>query len=126
MAYRVLVVAILAAHFGFLGYVVAGGFLAWRRPVAFWPHLAACAWAVLVVFRPTTCPLTTAEDWARQRAGQPPLSSGFIDRYVEGALYPARYAVAAQAVAALVVAVSWAGAYLVSARRRGSRRAPRG
>lgn len=126
MAYRALVVAILAAHFGFLGYVVAGGFLAWRRPAACWPHLAACAWAVLVVLRPTTCPLTAAEDWARQRAGQPPLTSGFIDRYVEGVLYPARYTAAVRALAALVVLVSWVGAGVVTARRRGSRRAPGG
>src|SRR5689334_12309705 len=90
MTYRTLVSVILVVHFGYLAYVLFGGFLAWRWPRAFWPHLAAAAWGVSVVTLPLTCPLTMAENWARQRAGEQP-SPGFIDHYIEGVLYPARY-----------------------------------
>jgi len=40
------------------------------------------------VFAPN-CPLTYLEDWSRERAGQHRLPHGFIDHYVEGALYAA-------------------------------------
>ena len=108
----VLVTVILVVHFGYLAYVVLGGFLAWRWPRAFWPHLAAAAWGLAVVGIPLTCPLTTAENWARRRAGQSQQTSGFIDRYIEGALYPERYTLALQVLAGILVVGSWAGAYL--------------
>lgn len=112
MGYRALVTVILAAHFVFLGYVVLGGLLVLRWPVAFWPHLLATAWGFLVVTFPLSCPLTTAEDWARRRAGQPGLTDGFIDRYIEGVLYPERYTVALRYLVAAVVLGSWLAAYL--------------
>jgi Protein of Unknown function (DUF2784) len=118
MGYRMLVTAILAVHFAYLGYVVFGGFLAWRWPRAFWPHLVAGLWGVAVVGIPLDCPLTTAEDWARQKAGQAPLTEGFIDRFIEGVLYPERYAVALQIAAGVTVLVSWIGAYLRWRKRR--------
>ncbi|MCV7085292.1 DUF2784 family protein [Mycolicibacter hiberniae] len=43
--YRIAVVLIVAAHLGFLGYVVVGGFLALRRPRTLWLHGVAVAWA---------------------------------------------------------------------------------
>lgn len=107
-----LVTLILVVHFGYLGYVVLGGFLAWRWPRAVWPHLAAAAWGLAVVGIPLTCPLTTAEYWARRRAGQAGETTGFIDRYIEGVLYPERYTVALQVLVGVVVVGSWAGAYL--------------
>ncbi len=111
MGYRFLVTAILAVHFAFLVYVVAGGFLAIRWPRLFWPHLAAAAWGLLVVLVPVTCPLTWAENWARQRAGEHALTRGFIDRYIEGVIYPARYTRLIDALVALVVAGSWLFVY---------------
>ncbi len=112
MGYRALVTAILAAHFAFVGYVLLGGFLAWRWPWAFWPHLAAAGWGFSTVVFGLTCPLTTAEDWARQRAGQPGLTDGFIDRYIEGVLYPERYTNLLRVLVAVLVLASWVGAYL--------------
>jgi hypothetical protein len=114
-----LVTVILAVHFAYLGYVVVGGFLAWRWPRMFWPHLAAAAWGLAVVGIPLTCPLTTAENWARRRAGQTQQTAGFIDRYIEGVLYPERYTVLLQVLAGAMVVGSWAGAYLY---RRHTRR----
>jgi hypothetical protein len=115
MGYRFLVTAILAVHFAFLAYVVAGGFLAIRWPRLLWPHLAAAAWGLLVILVPVTCPLTWAENWARQRAGEPALTKGFIDRYIEGVIYPARYTRLIDILVALVVLISW---LLVYFRRR--------
>jgi hypothetical protein len=110
MLYRVLVTVILAVHFAYLGYTVLGGFLAWRWPRAFWPHLAAAAWGLAVVGMPLTCPLTVAENWARVRGGGRAAAKGFIDRYVEGVLYPERYTRLLQVLVGVVIAVSWLGA----------------
>lgn len=118
MGYRLLVTVILAAHFGFLAYVVFGGFLTWRWPRAIWPHLFAAAWGFVVVAFPLACPLTSAEDWARRRAGEPGLTRGFIDRYIEGVLYPERYTNLLRVLAAVVVLGSWLGGYLRWRRRR--------
>ena len=118
MGYRTLVTVILIVHFGYLAFVVLGGFLAWRWPRLFWPHLAAAAWGLAVVGIPLTCPLTVAENWARERAGQAPESRGFIDRYIEGVLYPSRYTVLLQVLVGVLVVGSWAGAYLFRRTRR--------
>lgn len=109
MGYQLLTIVLLALHFGYLGYLVVGGFLAWRWPRTIWAHAAAAAWAVTTVTFHLDCPLTLAEDWSRQRAGEPPLTAGFIDRYVEGVLYPQRYALAVQLLVALLVLGSWLG-----------------
>jgi len=109
VGYRLLVSVILVAHFAFLAYVVLGGFLAWRWPRAIWPHAAAAAWGILILTNAVNCPLTWAENWARQRSGQSGYDRGFIDTYVTGVLYPARYLVTMRILAAIVVLVSWLG-----------------
>ncbi len=115
-----LVPTILVVHFAFLAYVVFGGFVAWRWRNAIWPHLAAAAWGLLIVFNAVNCPLTWAENWARQRAGNGGYDKGFIDTYVTGVLYPARYLAEMRFLAAAVVAVSWAGWWWYGRRRRAS------
>ena len=107
-----LVSAILVVHFGYLAFVVVGGFLAWRWPRVFWVHLAAAAWGLAVVGIPLRCPLTTAENWARRQAGQTEQSAGFIDRYIEGVLYPQRFTLVLQVLVGVTVVGSWVGAYL--------------
>ena len=111
MQYQVLTTLILGLHFAFVVYVVLGGFLARRWPRAIWPHLLAAAWGLSIAAERVECPLTWAEDWSRRQAGEAGVSAGFIDRYIEGVLYPERYTALVQAAAALVIAVSWAGAY---------------
>jgi Protein of Unknown function (DUF2784) len=125
MGYRVLVTVILAVHFGYLAYAVFGEFLAWRWPRAIWPHLVAGAWGLAVVGIPLECPLTSAESWARERAGEPALTRGFIDRFIEGVLYPERFALAMQIAAGVTIVISWVGAYALWRRRRGSARGGR-
>lgn len=108
MVWRRLVTLILLTHFAYLAYVVAGGFLAWRWPKAFWPHLAAVTWGVLLIGFHLSCPLTSAENWAREHAGEG-IDVGFVDTYVTDVIYPARYTNLARLVCAVVVLVSWAG-----------------
>nr|MDT0657099.1 DUF2784 domain-containing protein [Micromonospora sp. DSM 115978] len=121
MGYRLLTTLILALHFAFLAYLVTGGFLAWRWPRTIWVHLTAAGWGVVVVAARLTCPLTWAEDWSRQRAGEAGLSEGFIDRYIEGVVYPERYTALAQTLVAVAVIGSWAG-LLIRRQRQPARR----
>lgn len=113
-----LVTVVLALHFAYLAYVVLGGFLAWRWPKAFWVHLVATAWGILIVFGLVECPLTWAEDWARRQAGQGPLTEGFVDRYLDNVIYPEEYVHVARLAVAAVIGISWLGAYLRWRRRR--------
>ncbi|MGI5153348.1 DUF2784 domain-containing protein [Plantactinospora sp. CA-294935] len=111
MGYRLLIMLVLVLHFGFLAYLVLGGFLAWRWPRTVWLHLGAAAWGVLVTAAQLVCPLTYLEHWARRRAGETGVGRGFIDRYVEGVIYPERYAALAQALVAVLILVSWVGLF---------------
>ncbi|MFI5842237.1 DUF2784 domain-containing protein [Catenuloplanes sp. NPDC051500] len=117
MVYEALVTIVLGLHFAFLAYLALGGYLAWRWPWTIWLHLTTAAWGVLVVAASLTCPLTTLEHLARERAGQPVSDAGFIDRYLAGVIYPEDHVWAARIVLGLVVVVSWAG-LAVRLRRR--------
>lgn len=124
MGYRYLTTLILGLHFAYLLYLVVGGFLAWRWPRAIWPHLVAGAWGFAVIAGRLVCPLTYAEDWSRRQAGEAGLTQGFIDRYVEGVIYPQQYTHVAQALAAVAVLASWIG-YLVRRNRAKAAAPPR-
>jgi hypothetical protein len=112
MGYRVLAEATMIVHFAILGYLVFGGFLAWRWPRAIWPHLLMAAWGLFSTLWQWPCPMTALENWARRRAGEAGLgATGFIDHYLTGVVYPERYTVLVQVLAAIVVACSWVGAF---------------
>jgi hypothetical protein len=99
---------IMLLHFGFLVYVVVGGFLALRWPRTLVLHLAAVAWGLASVLAGLACPLTALEATFRARAGAPPLTGGgFIDHYLEGVVFPERYTPAVLAAVAAVVLTSW-------------------
>jgi hypothetical protein len=111
MGYRMLAETTMIAHFAFVAYVAVGGFVAWRWLRTWWLHLAAIGWAVTSVAVGLDCPLTAAEDWFRERAGErglPP--GGFIDYYIEGVVYPEEWTVLVRSLLVVAVAVSWAGA----------------
>lgn len=118
MRWSWLVTVVLALHFGYMAYLVLGGFVAWRWPRTIWLHLAACAWGVAIVTGKVNCPLTYAENWARQKAGMSRLSQGFVDRYLDNVIYPAQYVNVARLAVAIVVAVGWTGVFLRWRRRR--------
>lgn len=110
VAYEVAAVSTMLVHLGFVALVIFGGFLASAHPWVLWLQLPAVAWAVAGQLRSLECPLTTLEDWARVRAGRPPLhESGFIDHYLTGVLYPRSWKSAMPFIALTVAIVSWVG-----------------
>lgn len=105
--YTVLVALLAAAHFAFLAYLPAGGFLALRKPRSIVLHVGAVCWAVGSVTLHLPCPLTAAERWARAGAGMAPMNpGGFIDHYITGSWHPAA-AGPAHAVLGAAVLLSW-------------------
>ena len=103
MRIALLVDLAVALHYGFLVFLVVGGFLAlrWRRLI--WLHVGAALWSAAILAVGQPCPLTALEDWARGSS-----SGGFIDRHVTGVLYPAAWETAVQVVVAAAVLTSWA------------------
>jgi hypothetical protein len=118
MGYQLLTKLIIGLHFLFLLYVVFGGFLAWRWPRMIWPHLAAAVWGAGIAVGVLECPLTAAENWARTQAGAEVPAAGFIDRFIEGVIYPEQYTGRLQALAAAVILASWLGVHASYRRRR--------
>ncbi|MEU4311624.1 DUF2784 domain-containing protein [Nocardia sp. NPDC024068] len=110
MWYRLLADVTAAVHVLFIGYVVVGGFLAWRFPRTIWLHGLAAAWGFGTVLVGYDCPLTYAENWARERAGVAGLPpEGFIDHYLTGVIYPDTMLIQVQILVGACVLVSWAG-----------------
>jgi len=127
--YEAIVAVAVVLHFVFVGYLVCGGFVAWRFPRTIWPHIVTGVWALGITLVPwLECPLTIIERWARGPAGMAPLpESGFIAHYISGVFYPAGAAGTVRLSVAVLVAASWAG-YVALHRRRATddpdRRAP--
>lgn len=120
MLYRVLADATVVVHLVFLGYVAAGGFLAWRWRRTIWVHVLAVAWGFGTVLIGFDCPLTYLENWARVRGGEARLPpSGFIAHYLTGVVYPEHAVNLMRGLVAACVLVSWAG--YVQLHRRGDR-----
>ena len=110
MKYRLLADATVVVHFAFVAYVVVGGFLAWRWPRTIWLHLAAAGWGFAAIAVGIVCPLTTLENWSRKQAGQEGLpSSGFIDHYLTGVIYPENLLAEVRVLVVVAVVGSWIG-----------------
>lgn len=121
IAFAVAVALTAAAHFAFIGYLVVGGFLAWRWPRTLWTHVLAVSWGIASITFGLPCPLTSLERWARAGAGMAPLPpDGFIAHHLTGVLYSAHLAAAVQAAVFGLVLVSWIGAARRVAARRGA------
>ncbi len=121
MGHRLVADTAMVAHFLFLAYMVVGGLLAWRWPRTVGLHLATALYGLCNVLVGWPCPLTRLEDWGREGAGQATLpSTGFIDHYLAGVVYPTEHEVVAQVLVGVVVLTSWAGfvAMRVGAQRR--------
>ncbi|OBK89849.1 DUF2784 domain-containing protein [Mycolicibacter sinensis] len=117
--YPIAVGLIVAVHLAFIGYVVAGGFLALRWPGTLWLHVPAAVWAGLILTAHQDCPLTWLERRARAAAGMAPLPpDGFIAHYLTGVLYPAGSTPAVEVVVGAVVIGTWALCAREALRRR--------
>ena len=109
MLYRLVADAIAVVHLGFILFIALGGLLAWRWPRLLWLHVAAVAWGAGIVTIGWTCPLTPAEQHFRRLGGEDANGQGFVDRYIEGVIYPERYASLLRALVAVLVVIGWAG-----------------
>jgi hypothetical protein len=120
--YRVLADAVVVVHFAFVVFLVVGGLLALRWPKVLWVHVPSVLWGAFIVAFSITCPLTPLERDLRARAGRERYEESFVERYVEGILYPGDMLRHAQAVAAAVVIGSWLALAVRHLRRRRSSR----
>ena len=118
VAFASVVVLTVAVHFAFIGYLVIGGFLAWRWPVTIALHGVVVLWGVAGLLLGLPCPLTDLERFARTGAGMAPLPpQGFIEHYITGVWYPERFSTAVQVLVLAVVLASWVG-FSIRGRKR--------
>ena len=80
--------AVAILHFGFILFVVLGGFLVLRWPALRWVHLPVAVWGALIEIGHWTCPLTFVENALLRRAGQAGYDEGFIAHNLFGLIYP--------------------------------------
>jgi hypothetical protein len=96
----------MAVHFLVLAYIVLGAFLAWRWPRTILVHLPFALWGLAITLG-AVCPLTTLENHLRAESDE-----GFIERYLDGVLYPDEYLTLSRILAAVLVTVGYTGAVL--------------
>lgn len=88
MLWRVLADVVLLIHFGFIVFVLFGGFLTmWWRWIP-WVHLPAAIWAAALEFGGWICPLTPLENRLRQAGGEAGYPEGFLEHYALPVIYP--------------------------------------
>jgi hypothetical protein len=122
MSARLAADLLVLVHLAFVVFVVAGGFLAIRRPRIAWLHVPAALWGAWAELTATICPLTPLENALRRRAGQAGYEGGFVEHYLIPLLYPDGLSAAHQRwIGVLVVAVNLV-AYAIAIRRARSRR----
>ena len=109
---------VVVVHLAFLAFVAVGGILAWRWPRLIWVHGAAVVWAVSILVVGQDCPLTDVQRYAERRAGKPLDDRGFVDRYLEDALFPERWTTALRVLIGALVVVGWVGVWLRRHRTR--------
>ena len=76
-------------------------------------HLPFALWGLGIAALGFTCPLTALEDHLRGRSGP-----GFVERYLDGVLYPDEYLTLSRVLAAAVVVIGYAGTLILWHRRR--------
>ncbi|MDP2480546.1 MAG: DUF2784 domain-containing protein [Candidatus Palauibacterales bacterium] len=120
MVPRILADLVLLSHAAFVLFVAAGGFLAlrWRRVA--WAHVPCALYGAAIELVGWVCPLTPLEQRLRRAAGQAGYAGGFLDHYLRGVLYPARWEHIHLGLGVAVVAGN-AALYVVAVRRWRSR-----
>jgi hypothetical protein len=84
----VLAIAVLAAHLGFILWVIFGALLTRTRRWLAWAHGACLVYGVIIENAPWPCPLTLAENWFEVQAGRTPYRGPFLLHYLDSIVYP--------------------------------------
>jgi hypothetical protein len=117
---------VVAIHFAFILFVVAGGLLVLRYPRLAWLHVPAALWGAGIELVGGICPLTPLENALRRAAGQAGYDGGFIEYYLLPVIYPAGLTPTVSLVLGLgVLLVNGAIYALLWRRRRRGRAADR-
>jgi hypothetical protein len=114
---RVAADGVVALHFAFVVFVIAGGFLAWRWPGLAWIHVPVALWGALIEFAGWICPLTPLENALRRAAGDAGYAGGFVEHYLIPVVYPAGLTPAIQTALGAAVLIVNGIAYAVLLRR---------
>ena len=123
MLYRLAAETVLLLHLAFIVFVIAGATGAARWSWLPLIHLPAAAWGVFVELTGRVCPLTTAENYLRLKAGEAGYSESFIEHYLLAIIYPAGLTREIQfALAAVIVVINAAIYAWLFYRRRSARR----
>jgi hypothetical protein len=105
-------------HGTFILFVVAGGLLALRLPLAAAVHVPCAVWGAYIEFSGGICPLTPLEQRLRAAAGEAGYSGGFIEHYLLPLIYPAGLTPTVQLVLGCAVIVINIAVYGLVLRRR--------
>lgn len=114
--------AVLLLHLLFIAFVVAGGLLVLRWPLAAAVHLPCAAWGAIVEFTGGICPLTPLENHLRSLGGEASYHGGFIEYYLLPLVYPPGLTPRVQVLLGSAVIVINLAIYGVLLRRRWLRR----
>lgn len=104
MLYRLAAEAVLLLHLVFIAFVVLGAVLAARWQCLALVHIPAAVWGFFVEITGHVCPLTSAENFLRIKAGQLGYTESFIEHYLLAIIYPAGLTREIQFVLAAAVA----------------------
>ncbi len=88
MPYRLLAWTALAAHLGFILWVIFGTLLTRGRPRLAAAHAASLVYAIFIEVFSRPCPLTALEQWAQRKAGLVPYEGDFLVYYLGRIVYP--------------------------------------
>lgn len=116
--YALLADLVVAIHFAFIVFAVAGGLLVLRWPWLAWAHVPAALWGAAVVACGWVCPLTPLENRLRVAAGEAGYAGGFIERYLLPLIYPPGLTRELQMLLGLALLLLNAAIYLWLWRRR--------
>ncbi|MBE9481209.1 MAG: DUF2784 domain-containing protein [Bacteroidetes bacterium] len=88
MLFRIAADLLVVIHFGFICFVVIGGFLVLKWRWVLFIHVPAAVWGALIEFQGWLCPITPLEQQLRQISGQSGYTGGFIEHYILPIVYP--------------------------------------
>jgi hypothetical protein len=117
MLYRLAADLMLALHFGFIVFVVAGAVGVIRWPKLAWLHVPAAVWGAWIEISGGICPLTTLENRFRTGAGEEGYATSFIEHYLLPVIYPGGLTRTVQLALAAAVIIVNVGLYSYVLRR---------